>query len=137
MARTTAIRKSVVSHHGIWITSILLSRCRATRCLWDGGVRLGYDSVNRWFLLVSCQTGLRKPGDQCGPRVHDLRHHFAIQTMLQWYRTDTDVEARLPELSTYLGHAHVSDTYWYLQATPKLLGEVAIAAETLHQRGVR
>lgn len=89
--------------------------------VWDGGVRLGYDSVNRWFLLVSCQTGLRKPGDRRGPRVHDLRHHFAIQTMLQWYRTDTDVEARLPELSTYLGHVHVRDTYWYLSAVPELL----------------
>jgi integrase len=89
--------------------------------VWDGGLRLGYDSVNRWFLLVACQTGLRKPGDQQGPRVHDLRHHFAIQTMLRWYRTDTDVEARLPELSTYLGHVHVRDTYWYLSAVPELL----------------
>jgi len=85
--------------------------------VWDGGVRLGYDSVNRWFLLIACQTGLRKPGDQHGPRVHDLRHHFAIQTMLRWYRTDTDVEARLPELS----HVHVRDTYWYLSAVPELL----------------
>ena len=89
--------------------------------VWDGGGRLGYDSVNRWFLLVACQTGLRKPGDRRGPRVHDLRHHFAIQTMLQWYRTNTDVEARLPELSTYLGHVHVRDTYWYLSAVPELL----------------
>jgi integrase len=89
--------------------------------VWDGGGRLGYDSVNRWFLLVACQTGLRKPGDQHGPRVHDLRHHFAIQTMLRWYRTGTDVEARLPELSTYLGHVHVRDTYWYLSAVPELL----------------
>lgn len=89
--------------------------------VWDGGVRLGYDSVNRWFLLVACQTGLRKPGDQHGPRVHDLRHHFAIQTMLRWYRTDTNVETRLPELSTYLGHVHVRDTYWYLSAVPELL----------------
>lgn len=89
--------------------------------IWNGGIRLEYDSVNRWFLLVACQTGLRKPGDQHGPRVHDLRHHFAIQTMLQWYRTDTDVEVRLPELSTYLGHVHVRDTYWYLSAVPELL----------------
>jgi len=89
--------------------------------VWDGGGRLGYDSVNRWFLLVACQVGLRKPGDRRGPRVHDLRHHFATQTMLQWYRTNTDIEARLPELSTYLGHSHVRDTYWYLSAVPELL----------------
>lgn len=89
--------------------------------VWEGGVRLGYDSVNRWFLLVACQIGLRKPGDKRGPRVHDLRHHFAIQTMLRWYRTNTDVEVRLPNLSTYLGHVHVRDTYWYLSAVPELL----------------
>ncbi len=89
--------------------------------VWEGGVRLGYDSVNRWFLLVACQIGLRKPGDRRGPRVHDLRHHFAIQTMLQWYRTNTNVEVHLPELSTYLGHVHVRDTYWYLSAVPELL----------------
>lgn len=89
--------------------------------VWEGGTRMRYDSVNRWFLLVACQTGLRKPGDRRGPRVHDLRHHFAIQTMLQWYRTNADVETRLPELSTYLGHVHVRDTYWYLSAVPELL----------------
>lgn len=89
--------------------------------LWEGGVRLGYDSVHRWFLLVACQIGLRKPGDRRGARIHDLRHHFAIRTMLQWYRSSTDVEARLPELSTYLGHVHVRDTYWYLSAVPELL----------------
>src|SRR5256885_10214384 len=43
--------------------------------VWEGGDRLIYDSVNRWFLLVACQVGLRKPGDRRGPRVHDLRHY--------------------------------------------------------------
>jgi integrase/recombinase XerD len=89
--------------------------------VWDGGARLLYTTVNRWFLLVAYQIGLRKPGEPRGPRVHDLRHYFAIQTMLQWYRSNTDVEARLPELSTYLGHVHVRDTYWYLSAVPELL----------------
>ena len=89
--------------------------------VWDGGDRLVYDSVNRWFLLVACQIGLRKPGDQCGPRVHDLRHYFAIRTLLNWYHTDVDVEARLPELATYLGHVHVRDSYWYLSSVPELL----------------
>jgi integrase len=67
--------------------------------------------------LVACQIGLRKPGDQSGPRIHDLRHYFAIRTLLNWYRTDTDVEVHLPELATYLGHVHVRDSYWYLSAT--------------------
>jgi integrase/recombinase XerD len=110
LRRYASVRDSVYPH-----------RANPSFFVWEGGVRLGYDSVNRWFLLVSCQIGLRKPGDQRGPRVHDLRHHFAIQTMLQWYRTDTDVEVHLPELSTYLGHVHVRDTYWYLSAVPELL----------------
>ncbi len=54
-------------------------------------------------------------------RIHDLRHYFAIQTMLRWYRTGVNVEAHLAELSTYLGHCHVRDTYWYLSAVPELL----------------
>lgn len=87
----------------------------------ERGTHLHYCSVNNGFLLAACQLGLRQPGDRRGPRLHDLRHHFAIQTMLRWYRSNTDVEARLPELSTYLGHVHVRDTYWYLSAVPELL----------------
>ncbi len=87
----------------------------------ERGTRLRHCSVNRWFLLVASQLGLRKPGDRRGPRIHDLRHHFAIQTMLRWYRSKTDVEAHLPDLSTYLGHVHVRHTYWYLLAVPELL----------------
>ncbi len=87
----------------------------------ERGTRLRHCSVNRWFLLVASQLRLRKPGDRRGPRIHDLRHHFAIQTMLRWYRSKTDVEAHLPDLSTYLGHVHVRHTYWYLSAVPELL----------------
>jgi len=89
--------------------------------LWEGGARLLHCTVHRWFLLVAAQTGLRQPGDRCGPRIHDLRHYFAVRTLLNWYRTGTDVEAHLPELATYLGHVHVRDSYWYLSATPELL----------------
>jgi hypothetical protein len=60
-------------------------------------------------------TGLRL-------RLHDFRHRFAVQTLMHWYRTGDDPERRLPILSTYLGHAHVTDTYWYLTGTPELLG---------------
>ena len=87
----------------------------------DKGTRLLHCTVHRWFLLMACQIGLRKPGDRRGPRLHDLRHYFAIRTLLNWYRTDADVEARLPELATYLGHVHVRDSYWYLSTTPELL----------------
>jgi integrase len=97
------------------------NRPNASFFVWEGGVRLDYSSVHRWYLLVGCEIGLRRPGAQHGPRIHDLRHYFAIRTLLHWYRSGADVEARLPELATYLGHVHVRDTYWYLSAVPELL----------------
>lgn len=69
------------------------------------------------------QTGLRRPGDRTGPRVHDFRHRFAIRTLLDWHREGKNVEQQLPALSTYLGHACVRDTYWYLSACPELMEE--------------
>lgn len=101
--------------------------------VWDEDERATYDSVNRWFLLVGCQIGLRRPGDPRGPRVHDLRHYFAIRTLLNWYRTDVDVEARLPELATYLGHVHVRDSYWYLSAVPELLQLATLRLERVEK----
>ena len=56
-----------------------------------------------------------------GPRLHELRHRFTVKALLRWYRTNKDVEVHMPELSTYLGHLHVSGTYWYLSAVPELL----------------
>jgi integrase/recombinase XerD len=93
----------------------------STFFLSEKGTALRYGTVNRWFLMLSRRIGLRKPGALHGARLHDLRHRFAIQTMLKWYRTGADVEAHLPELATYLGHGHVADTYWYLSAAPELL----------------
>lgn len=80
------------------------------------------DCMVRWtFIKLSRQVGLRRLGDSTGPRLHDFRHHFAVTTLLHWYRTGVDVEQRLPVLSTFLGHAHVTDTYWYLSGVPELL----------------
>lgn len=90
------------------------------------------DCIVRWtFIKISRQIGLRKVGDSRGPRIHDLRHRFAVTTLLNWYRTGVDVEQRLPVLSTYLGHAHVTDTYWYLSAIPELL---ALTKDRLEKR---
>ena len=50
-----------------------------------------------------------------------MRHRLAVKTLLRWYREGRDVERELPRLSTYLGHVHVADTYWYLEAVPELL----------------
>jgi len=90
------------------------------------------DCMARWtFVKLSRQIGLRKVGDSFGPRLHDLRHRFAVTTLLHWYQTGVDVEQRLPVLSTYLGHAHVTDTYWYLSAIPELL---ALTKDRLEKR---
>jgi len=86
------------------------------------GNRLDKGEVHRTFYLLSRQIGLRAPNASRGPRLHDFRHRFAIETLLRWYRHGEDAERRLPILSTYLGHAHVTDTYWYLTGTPELLG---------------
>ena len=56
-----------------------------------------------------------------GPRLHDMRHRFAARTLIHWYRAGPDVERELPKLATYLGHVHVNETYWYLEAVPELL----------------
>lgn len=87
----------------------------------ERGGALTYGIVRYWFIQVSRQIGLRQPADRHGPRIHELRHRFSIRTLVHWYRTGQDVETHLPELATYLGHGHVTDTYWYLSATPELL----------------
>lgn len=87
----------------------------------EDGTRLTDCTVRKTFIKLSRRIGLRGPEDSHGPRIHDLRHRFAVRTLQDWYREGRDVEQHLPELSAYLGHAHVRDTYWYLTATPKLL----------------
>ncbi len=107
------------------------SRCSAYFFVAERGGRLLHQYVHRVFWRLSREIGLRNPGDHSGPRVHDFRHRFAIQTLLNWYREGTNVEQQLPVLSTYLGHACVRDTYWYLSACPELMQE---AARRLDQR---
>jgi integrase len=97
----------------------------------EQGTRLTGWIVRRWFIRLSHQIGLRQPTDHHGPRIHDLRHRFVIETLRHWYRTGKDIEAHLPELTTYLGHAHVSDTYGYISATPELL---QLATERLERK---
>lgn len=93
------------------------------------GNRLDIADIHRTFYLLSRQIGLRGLTDSRGPRLHDMRHRFAVNTLLQWYRADEDVERRLPILSAYLGHVHVADTFWYLSAWPELMREAMIRLE--------
>jgi integrase len=101
------------------------SRCASTFFVTERGGRLQHHHVHRVFWRLSREIGLRRRGDRTGPRVHDFRHRFAIRTLLDWYRDGKDVEQQLPVLSTYLGHAYVRDTYWYLSACPELMQEAA------------
>ena len=93
------------------------------------GNRLDVGDIHRTFYVLSRQTGLRGPSDSHGPRLHDMRHRFAVKTLLQWYRAGEDAERRLPILSTYLGHVHISDTFWYLSAWPELMREAMLRLE--------
>lgn len=88
------------------------------------GARLDEGQVRRTFYSLSRQTGIRGISASHGPRLHDFRHRFAVQTLLHWHRNGEDVRRRLPILSTYLGHGHVTDTYWYVTATPELMSAV-------------
>jgi integrase len=91
----------------------------------ERGGRLLHQYVHRVFWRLSRQIGIRRPGERNGPRIHDLRHRFAVQTLLNWYRAGEDVEQQMPVLSTYLGHAYVRDTYWYLSSCPELMEHAA------------
>jgi integrase/recombinase XerD len=90
------------------------------------GARLVLGTVQRTFSRLVRQAGLRARSRRCRPRPHDLRHSYACRVVLGWYRDGVDVDAQMPRLSTYLGHADPSGTYWYLSAVPELL---ALAAE--------
>jgi len=99
------------------------SRCGPHFFVAARGGGLVQQCVHRVFWRLSREIGLRRPGHSIRPRVHDLRHTFAIRTLLGWYREGGDVEKKLPALSTYLGHTCVRDTYWYLSACPDLMQE--------------
>lgn len=92
------------------------------------GTRIIYNNVHATWLQLCRQAGLEPLSARCRPRPHDLRHHFAVTTLIGWHRDGENVHARLPELSTYLGHISPSSTYWYLQAVPELM---ALAADLL------
>lgn len=86
------------------------------------GKRLKYGQVHRTFGILLEHVGLPRSHHKSGPGLHDLRHRFAINTLLRWYRAGLDIERHIYSLSTYLGHGRVVDTYWYLSAAPELMG---------------
>jgi integrase/recombinase XerD len=98
------------------------------------GTRLSDSRVKSTFRSLVRATGLQPRSARCRPRLHDLRHSFAVNTVLDWYRDGADVQARMPLLSTYLGHVDPSATYWYLSTAPELM---ALACARLEDAEVR
>ena len=96
----------------------------------SAGTRLRYCNVQWTFARLVRRAGLAARSGSCRPRLHDLRHTFAVRAVLDGYTSGADVQARLPLLSTYLGHVDPAATYWYLSAAPELL---ALAGERLAQ----
>lgn len=92
------------------------------------GSRLCYGVVQQVFRRL-CDTAGIGAGSATRPRIHGLRHSFAVHTLMAWYRAGEDVEARLPTLSVYLGHRDPRSTYWYLSAAPELLALAAARRE--------
>lgn len=92
------------------------------------GTRLIYCNVHHAFHRLVQHVGLMPRSASCRPRIHDLRHTFAVKTMLDAYAAGEDGQARLTLLSTWLGHVHPRHTYWYLSAAPELM---ALAGQRL------
>jgi integrase/recombinase XerD len=101
------------------------------------GTRLLNYNVGQTFAKLARRAGLTPRSPACRPRPHDLRHSFAVRTLLAWYRDGGNVAARLPLLSTYLGHVAPANTYWYLTAAPELMAEAARGSRSPPRGGDR
>jgi len=100
----------------------------------SAGTAVHKSCLGTTFREITTRIGVRT--EAVHPRIHDLRHRFAVQTLIDWQRSGIKIDEHIATLSTYLGHVSPADTYWYLSATPELM---ALAAERVHDRfgGVR
>jgi integrase len=89
------------------------------------GHRMAKHDFNAQFAGLIKQVGLEGAGERIRPRPHDLRHTMAVRTLRDWIEAGEDVDRRMPELSTFLGHVRPESTYWYLQAVPELMALIA------------
>ena len=101
------------------VTAVLVSRT---------GDRLTYNAVHKTFTRLAAAAGLGPRTGRCRPTIHGLRHSFAVSMLAGWYRDGADVPARLPWLSTVMGHSGPASTYWYVSSSPELM---ALAAQRL------
>jgi integrase len=95
------------------------------------GARLTRSEFNHRFAKLIGQVGLEGAGERVRPRPHDVRHTFAVRTLLDWYYAGEDVDRRMPLLSTFLGHVDPASTYWYLEAVPELMALIGRRLERL------
>jgi integrase len=89
------------------------------------GIRITPAQLHRTFPALRADAGITWQAGQRPPRLYDLRHTFAVNTLRDWHAAGVDVRAQLPVLSTYLGHVNPNNTYWYLQAVPELMSVLA------------
>jgi len=102
----------------------------------ENGVSLNYRQVLYIFMKLRRGLGWTNT-DKRSPRIHDFRHTFTVRRLLKWYEEDTNLDQKILALSTYLGHAQVSDTYWYLSAAPELLAVVSKRFENFANKEIR
>jgi integrase/recombinase XerD len=95
------------------------------------GRRMARGELNQTFTKLIREAGLEGRGVRARPRPHDLRHAFAVRTLLDWQQAGEDIDRRMPLLSTYLGHVDPASTYWYLEAVPELLELISRRLEQL------
>lgn len=118
-------------HRYLWMRNLVgnFDQDEAPFFIGTRGRRLGLpmDShqVNRVFVTLRDQLGWRNRGAHHAPRIHDLRHTFVVRRILLWMAQGVDIDQAMLSLSTYVGHAHVTNTYWYLSAVPELLALAA------------
>ena len=86
---------------------------------------------------MTVSAGLKPRSAACRPRIHDLRHSLAVATLLGWHRSGADVQAMMPRLSAYLGHADPRHTYAYLSAAPELLALAAGRLQAFQEEETR
>ena len=89
------------------------------------------EELNRTFMQLIGEVGLDGRGHRKRPRPHDMRHSFAVHTLIDFYAAGERVDPKLPLLSTYLGHVNPSSTYWYMEAVPELLQLISARLEGL------
>ena len=87
----------------------------------EEGRQLRRCTIQKIFAKLTVEVGLRSPEARRGPRLHDIRHTYAVRTLINGYRSGQDTELLIPVLSTFLGHSQVRCTYWYLSACPELM----------------